>query len=127
MMRLLLTALLMLSPLLAAAETGIPAVNLTTGEDGAQSYSITLQILALMTVLTLLPAGLMMMTSFTRIIIVLAILRQAMGVQSTPSNQILIGLALFLTIFIMQPVFSAAFQDGVEPYLDGDMEYHRGQ
>ena len=122
MMRLLLTVLLMLSPLLAAAETGIPAVNLTTGEDGAQSYSITLQILALMTVLTLLPAGLMMMTSFTRIIIVLAILRQAMGVQSTPSNQILIGLALFLTIFIMQPVFSAAFQDGVEPYLDGDME-----
>ncbi len=75
-----------------------------------------------MTVLTLLPAALLMMTSFTRIIIVLAILRQAMGVQSTPSNQIMIGLALFLTFFIMSPVFSNAYENGVKPYLDGDIE-----
>lgn len=121
-MRLLLAFLLLLSPLLAMAEPGIPALTLTTGEDGGQSYSLTLQILALMTVLTLLPAGLMMMTSFTRIIIVLAILRQAMGVQSTPSNQILIGLALFLTIFIMHPVFGSAYENGVKPYMDGDMQ-----
>ena len=87
------------------AEPGIPAVTVTDGE-GGQSYSVTLQILALMTLLTLLPAALMMMTSFTRIIIVLSILRQAIGVQSTPSNQVLIGLALFLTIFIMHPVFN---------------------
>lgn len=121
-MRVLLAFLLLLSPLLANAEPGIPALTLTTGEDGGQSYSLTLQILALMTVLTLLPAGLMMMTSFTRIIIVLAILRQAMGVQSTPSNQILIGLALFLTIFIMHPVFGSAYENGVKPYMDGDMQ-----
>ncbi|MCX4188695.1 flagellar type III secretion system pore protein FliP [Methylophaga sp. OBS3] len=115
-------ALLLFSPLLAMADPGIPALTLTTNEDGGQSYSLTLQILALMTVLTLLPAALLMMTSFTRIIIVLAILRQAMGVQSTPSNQILIGLALFLTIFIMHPVFGSAYENGVRPYLDGDME-----
>ncbi|MEX0614434.1 MAG: flagellar type III secretion system pore protein FliP [Methylophaga sp.] len=121
-MRVLLAFLLLLSPLLAVADPGIPALTLTTGEDGGQSYSLTLQILALMTVLTLLPAGLMMMTSFTRIIIVLAILRQAMGVQSTPSNQILIGLALFLTIFIMHPVFGSAYENGVKPYMDGDMQ-----
>ncbi|MCX4192945.1 flagellar type III secretion system pore protein FliP [Methylophaga sp. OBS1] len=103
------------------AEQGIPALTVTDTE-GGESYSLTLQILALMTVLTLLPAGLMMMTSFTRIIIVLAILRQAMGVQSTPSNQILIGLALFLTIFIMHPVFGQAYEEAVVPYMDGDIE-----
>ncbi len=121
-MRVVLTFLLLFSPLLALADPGIPALTLTTDEDGGQSYSLTLQILALMTVLTLLPAGLMMMTSFTRIIIVLAILRQALGVQSTPSNQILIGLALFLTIFIMHPVFGSAYENGVKPYMDGDMQ-----
>lgn len=114
--------LLLLVPGLVLAEPGIPALTLSTGEDGSQSYSLTLQILALMTVLTLLPAALLMMTSFTRIIIVLAILRQAMGVQSTPSNQIMIGLALFLTFFIMSPVFSTAYENGVQPYMDGDIE-----
>ncbi|WP_296592776.1 flagellar type III secretion system pore protein FliP [Methylophaga sp.] len=114
--------LLLLLPGLVLADPGIPALTLSTGEDGSQSYSLTLQILALMTVLTLLPAALLMMTSFTRIIIVLAILRQAMGVQSTPSNQIMIGLALFLTFFIMSPVFSTAYENGVQPYMDGDIE-----
>lgn len=117
----LLSLLLLLLPCLAWAEPGVPAVTVTTGEEGGQSYTVTLQILALMTVLTLLPAALMMMTSFTRIIIVLAILRQAMGVQSTPSNQVLIGLSLFLTFFIMNPVFEAAYSEGVQPYMDGDI------
>ncbi len=117
----LLPLLLLLLPCLAWAEPGVPAVTVTTGEEGGQSYTVTLQILALMTVLTLLPAALMMMTSFTRIIIVLAILRQAMGVQSTPSNQVLIGLSLFLTFFIMNPVFEAAYSEGVQPYMDGDI------
>jgi flagellar biosynthetic protein FliP len=122
-MRWLVLLSLLFSPLLAlGAEAGIPAVTVTD-TDGGQSYSVTLQILALMTVLTLLPAGLMMMTSFTRIIIVLAILRQAMGVQSTPSNQILIGLALFLTIFIMHPVFAKAYDEAVVPYMDGQIEF----
>jgi flagellar biosynthetic protein FliP len=79
---------------------------------------VTLQILLLMTVLSLLPAGLIMMTSFTRIIVVLAILRQALGTAQTPSNQILLGLALFLSLFIMAPVFEKAYDDGLKPYLD---------
>lgn len=120
-MRWLILLSLLFVPLWSfAAEPGIPAVTVTSADDGGQSYTVTLQILALMTILTLLPAALMMMTSFTRIIIVLSILRQAMGVQSTPSNQVLIGLALFLTIFIMHPVFDKAYHDGFKPYLDGD-------
>lgn len=122
MIRPFIAAIFLLFPLLALAEPGIPAINLTTGPDGEQSYSITLQILALMTVLTLLPAALMMMTSFTRIIIVLSILRQAMGVQSTPSNQVLVGLSLFLTFFIMNPVFENAYENGVKPYMDGEIQ-----
>jgi len=122
MIRLLLSLCLLAFPLISSADPGIPAVTVTEGE-GGQSYSVTLQILALMTALTLLPAALMMMTSFTRIIIVLAILRQAIGVQSTPSNQVLIGLALFLTIFIMHPVFNHAYNDGIVPYMNGDIEF----
>ncbi|MCL7745412.1 flagellar type III secretion system pore protein FliP [Guyparkeria hydrothermalis] len=99
------------------AEPGLPAVTLTEGENGETQYSLTLQILALMTVLTLLPSMLLMMTSFTRIIIVLALLRQALGTVQTPSNQILLGLALFLTLFIMAPVFQKAYDEGVGPYM----------
>lgn len=121
-MRSLIFSVLLLLPIFAMAEPGIPAMTVTGGEEGSQNYTVTLQILAVMTALTLLPAALMMMTSFTRIIIVLAILRQAMGVQSTPSNQILIGLSLFLTIFIMNPIFQQAYQTGVEPYIEGDIE-----
>ncbi len=117
----MIPGVLLLLPVIAGAEPGIPAVTLTTGSDGEQSYTVTLQILALMTVLTLLPAALIMMTSFTRIIIVLAILRQAMGIQSTPSNQVLIGLTLFLTFFIMHPVFDNAYINGVQPYLNDEI------
>ena len=123
MIRCLVSLCLLVMPLFAmAADPGVPALTLTTDPDGGQSYTVTLQILALMTVLTLLPAALMMMTSFTRIIIVLSIFRQAMGVQSTPSNQVLIGLSLFLTFFIMHPVFDTAYQNGIKPYMDGQME-----
>lgn len=97
---------------------GIPAVSLTTNPDGSQEYTVTIQILAIMTSLTLLPAILMMMTSFTRIIIVFAILRQALGLQQSPSNQILIGLTLFLTLFIMMPVFTQVHEQAVTPYLE---------
>lgn len=95
---------------------GIPAVTVSGDEEG-QDYSVTLQILLLMTALTLLPAMLMMMTSFTRIIIVFAILRQALGLQQTPSNQILLGLALFLSVFIMTPVFEQLNEQALQPYL----------
>jgi flagellar biosynthetic protein FliP len=97
---------------------GLPALTVKTNKDGTQEYTVTLQILGIMTMLTFLPALLMMVTSFTRIIIVFSILRQALGLQQSPSNQILIGLALFLTFFIMQPVFDKANQDGLQPYIN---------
>src|SRR5690554_1988928 len=101
---------------------GIPAFTVTPGEgEGVQEYTVTLQILALMTALTFLPAMLMMMTSFTRIIVVFAILRQALGLQATPSNQILLGLALFLSIFIMKPVLEEANRVGLQPYLQEEV------
>ena len=77
---------------------------------------LPLQLLALMSVLTVLPSLLLMMTSFTRIIIVLSILRQALGLQQTPPNQVLVGLSLFLTMFIMQPVLSTINRDAITPY-----------
>jgi len=97
---------------------GLPALTVTTNKDGSQEYTVTLQILAIMTALTFLPALLMMVTSFTRIIIVFSILRQALGLQQSPSNQILIGLALFLTFFIMQPVFERVNSDALQPYIN---------
>lgn len=105
-----------------AADLGFPALSVTTNADGEQTYSVTLQVLALMTVLTLLPAALMMLTSFTRIIIVLAIVRQAVGMPQAPSGQILIGLSLFLTFFVMAPVFDRVYDEAIDPYLNEKME-----
>ncbi len=117
-----LAGALMLVSVPAGAATGvIPALTISQTPGGGQEYSVTLQILALMTALTFLPAFLMMMTSFTRIIVVFAILRQALGLQQTPSNQILIGLALFLTIFIMAPVFQKVNTTALQPYLNNKM------
>lgn len=105
----------------ALAPGGLPAVTVTTGPDGGQQYSVTLQILLLMTALSFLPALVIMMTSFTRIIVVFSILRQALGMQQTPSNQILIGLSLFLTFFIMSPVIKVANEQALQPYLNEQM------
>ncbi len=104
-----------------ATNTGIPAITVQGGAADGQSYSVTIEILALMTVLTLLPAILLMMTSFTRIVIVLSILRQAIGTAQTPSNQIILGLALFLTFFIMTPVFTEINEVAVQPYLQEEL------
>ncbi|RJF98663.1 flagellar type III secretion system pore protein FliP [Noviherbaspirillum saxi] len=112
--RLLPLALLGL-PLLAAAQTGMPAVTSTPGPGGGQTYSLSLQTLLLLTALSMLPAALLMMTSFTRIIIVLSLLRQALGTQTAPPNQVLIGLALFLTLFVMGPVFDKVYTDAYQP------------
>lgn len=100
------------------AQQGIPALTVTTEPDGSQSYTVTLQILVIMTALSFIPAALMMMTSFTRIIVVFAILRQAIGLQQTPSNQMLIGLALFLTFFIMSPIFNEVNEVAIQPYIN---------
>ena len=118
-MRVLLTLMLLLAaPLaLAADPLSIPAITLGTNAAGGQEYSVSLQILLIMTALSFIPAFVMLMTSFTRIIIVFSILRQALGLQQTPSNQILTGMALFLTMFIMAPVFDKVNQQALQPYL----------
>nr|WP_228449031.1 flagellar type III secretion system pore protein FliP [Vibrio spartinae] len=99
-------------------QAGIPAITMTTNPDGSQDYSISLQILGLMTMLGFLPALVILMTSFTRIVVVMSILRQAMGLQQTPSNQVIIGIALFLTFFIMSPVFHQVNERAIQPYLN---------
>ena len=118
-MRVLLTLMLLLAAPLAfgADPLSIPAITLGTNATGAQEYSVSLQILLIMTALSFIPAFVMLMTSFTRIIIVFSILRQALGLQQTPSNQILTGMALFLTMFIMAPVFDKINQNALQPYL----------
>jgi flagellar biosynthetic protein FliP len=99
----------------------LPAI--TVGNvNGQQTYSLSLQVLALMTALTVLPALLLSMTAFTRIVIVLAILRQALGTPTTPPNQVVVGLSLFLTLFVMMPVFSKAYDDAVVPYMAGEQD-----
>tara|TARA_Y100000758_G_scaffold293034_1_gene248785 strand:+ start:419 stop:1159 length:741 start_codon:yes stop_codon:yes gene_type:complete len=96
---------------------GIDALTITSNADGTQDYSVTLQVLAIMTAMSFIPAAIIMMTSFTRIIVVLAILRQAIGLQQTPSNQVLLGMSLFLSIFIMAPIYEQINERAIEPYL----------
>lgn len=105
------------APTEVLAQSGLPAIVVDAAADGGQTWSLNLQALVLMTTLTLLPAMLLLMTSFTRITIVLGILRTAMGTAQTPSNQVLIGLALFLTLFIMRPVFTEIHESAVQPFL----------
>ena len=100
-----------------------PALTVQTAAGGGQTYTLTLQVLALMTALTLLPAILLMMTAFTRIVIVLGILRQALGAGQTPPNQVLLGLALFLTCSSCRPVIDQINTDAVQALLG---RHHRG-
>lgn len=118
----LLSAGLVLLPSVASAQM-IPLVTSTPMANGDTEYALGIQILMVMTVLTLLPAMLITMTAFTRILIVLAILRQALGTAQTPSNQIILGLSLFLTLFIMSPVIDLVWAQALSPFLDGDMEF----
>jgi flagellar biosynthesis protein FliP len=116
-----LLALIMFLPLVASA-AGIPAVTVSTAPGGGQQYSLTLQILILMTAVTLLPGIVLMMTAFTRIVIVLAILRQALGAGQAPPNQVLIGLSLFLTLFVMGPVVDKINVEAVQPYMNEQID-----
>jgi flagellar biosynthetic protein FliP len=118
-LEIVLGAVLLAMPLVALAQTpGLPAFTSTPAPGGGQNYSLSLQTLLLLTSLTFLPAALLMMTGFTRIIIVLSLLRQALGTQSSPPNQVLVGLALFLTFFVMGPVFDKIYEDAYQPYTD---------
>lgn len=116
-----LILLLLFVPALSVAAPGLDAISMTTNADGSETYSLSIQVLAMMTLLTFLPAILLAMTSFTRIVIVLALLRQAMGTMSTPTNQIIIGLSLFLTFFIMSPVLQRSYDVGVAPYMNEEI------
>lgn len=105
-----------------ALSQGLPALQITSPAGGEETqYSLSLQILALMTALTVLPSIVLGMSAFTRIIIVLSILRQALGTQQTPPNQVLVAIALFLGFFVMQPMLSLVYETAVGPYLDGNM------
>jgi flagellar biosynthesis protein FliP len=103
------------SPSFAANNASLNVLSSSAGPGGSQNYSLSLQTLILLTSLSFLPTVLLMMTSFTRIIIVLSLLRQAIGAQSSPPNQILLGLALFLTFFVMGPVFDRVYNEAYQP------------
>ena len=100
--------------------SGFPALNVSTNGDTTE-YSFPLQILLLMTALTVLPSLVLGMTSFTRIIIVMSILRQALGTQQTPPNQVIIAISLFLTFFIMAPTFNNVYENAAVPYMEKNL------
>ena len=104
---------------------GLPAVTSVEELNGETTYSLSLQILILMTALTVLPSLVLGMTAFTRIIIVLSILRQALGTQQTPPNQVLIAVALFLSFYVMSPIFEVLYVETVTPFLDGKIQMER--
>jgi flagellar biosynthetic protein FliP len=119
--RLLLIAGLLL-PVLAHAQ-GIPTLTSTPGPGGSTQYSLPVQTLLLMTALSFLPAVLLMMTCFTRIIIVFSLMRHALGTQTTPPNQVMVGLALFLSFFVMQPVLDRVYQEAYLPLSENRISF----
>ena len=118
-----LASLLMLALALAAQAQGMPAVTGTPAPGGGTTYSLSVQTLLLLTSLSFLPAVILMTTCFTRIIIVFALLRTAMGTQTSPPNQVLLGLALFLTFFIMSPVAEKVYTDAYLPMAEGSIGF----
>lgn len=115
-------AALVLGALIAPADASAQSLNLNLGPGaGGSTTSYIIQLILLLTVLSLAPGILIMVTSFTRIIIVLSFLRTAMGTQQTPPNQVLISLAMFLTAFIMMPTFQTAWDTGIQPLINGDI------
>ena len=116
--------ILFLLPVFAQGQVipdGLEALTISESANGTKTYSLSLKILALMTALTILPSLILGMTAFTRVIIVMSILRQALGTQQTPPNQILVAISLFLTFFIMAPTFNKIYSTVSEPYNAGKM------
>lgn len=108
----------------AAASFPIPSLKIGIEEaTGPEDVAMVLQIVALLTILSLAPAIVILMTSFTRIIVVFHLLRQAIGTQQSPPNQVLIGLALFISFFIMSPVWQTVYQQSLKPYMDHEISY----
>ncbi|NQU56183.1 MAG: flagellar type III secretion system pore protein FliP [Rhodospirillales bacterium] len=108
----------LVSPETAAAQ----ALSLDLGQGGGSTTSTIVQLIALITVLSLAPSLIVMVTSFTRIVIVLSFLRTALGTQQTPPNQVLISLALFITLFIMMPVFQESYDTGIAPLINEEID-----
>ncbi|HUU46238.1 MAG TPA: flagellar type III secretion system pore protein FliP [Acidobacteriota bacterium] len=114
--------LIVLMPNLAGAQ-GIPKISIgVESTDNPSDLSAALQIVILLTVLSLAPSIVLTMTSFTRIVVVFSFLKHALGTQQMPPAQLLIGLSILLSIFIMTPVFSTAYDQGLKPYLDGEID-----
>lgn len=105
------------------AQTSLPLLSSTPSAGGGQTYTLSIQTLLMLTSLSFLPAVLLMMTGFTRIIIVLGLLRQALGTTASPPNQILVGLALFLTFFVMAPVFDKIYVDAYQPLSENKITF----
>ena len=120
--RLLLLAMLLFSTS-AWAQTSLPLLTSTPSAGGGQTYTLSIQTLLMLTSLSFLPAVLLMMTGFTRIIIVLGLLRQALGTTASPPNQVLVGLALFLTFFVMAPVFDKIYVDAYQPLSENKITF----
>lgn len=118
-------ALLMALPLSALAQNaGIPAFTSTPTAGGGESYTLSIQTLLALSALAFIPAVLLLMTSFTRIIIVLSLLRHALGTQTSPPNQVLIGLALFLTLFVMGPTLDRVYTEAYVPYSENRLSFN---
>jgi flagellar biosynthesis protein FliP len=124
MMRILLVAVLLLVAPLAGAQEA-DTIALVANAMQGDSYSLSIQILITMTLLTLLPAAVLSTSAFVRIIIVLSILRQALGTAQTPPNQVLLGVSLFLTFFVMSPVLTQIYQNAARPYMDGQITFEQ--
>ncbi|QDQ28676.1 flagellar type III secretion system pore protein FliP [Chitinimonas arctica] len=106
-----------------AAEVGLPLLNSQPSGAG-QSYTLSLQTLVMLTGITFLPAILLMMTAFTRIVIVLSMLRQALGTMQAPPNQVIVGLSLFLTVFVMSPVLDRIWVDAYQPFSEDKISFN---
>lgn len=110
-------------PASALAQAALPAITSTPGAGGATTWSLSIQTLLTLTALTFIPAGLLMMTSFTRIIIVFSLLRHALGTQTSPPNQVLLGLSLFLTFFIMSPTLQRVYDEAYLPLSENRLNF----
>ena len=111
------------APRIALAQADIAALTSTPGPGGSQTWSLSLQTLLLLTALSFLPAVLLLMTAFTRIIIVLSLLRHALGTQTSPPNQVMVGLALFLSMFVMSPVLDRIYNEAYLPYTQKKLAF----
>lgn len=120
----LLPLMWLVLPLFSQA-TGLPLMTSTPGAGGGQNYSLSLQMLLFMTALGFIPAMLLMTTAFTRIVIVLSLLRQAMGVTQSPPNQVILGLSLFLTLFVMGPTFDQVYSKAWAPFSDDKISFNQ--